>query len=153
MDPQQPIGKVFVMNQIISNSLAPRRFNTWLLAAFGFGALLLAAIGVYGVISYSVSQRTRELGVRLALGAQPADILRLVLRKGLVLAAIGLVIGIGASLAATRLMSSLLYNVSAADPLTFAAVGTLLVVVALAACWIPARRAMRTDPAVTLRYE
>jgi putative ABC transport system permease protein len=153
MDPQQPIGKVFVMNQIISNSLAPRRFNTWLLAAFGFGALLLAAIGVYGVISYSVSQRTRELGVRLALGAQPADILRLVLRKGLVLAAIGLVIGIGASLAATRLMSSLLYNVSATDPLTFAAVGALLVVVALAACWIPARRAMRTDPAVTLRYE
>jgi predicted permease len=153
MDPQQPIGRVFVMSQIISNSLAPRRFNTWLLAAFGFGALLLAAIGVYGVISYSVSQRTRELGVRLALGAQPADILRLVLRKGLVLAAIGLVIGIGASLAATRVMSSLLYNVSATDPLTFAAVGALLVVVALAACWIPARRAMRTDPAVTLRYE
>jgi predicted permease len=153
MDPQQPIGKVWVMNQIISNSLAPRRFNTWLLAAFGFGALLLAAIGVYGVISYSVSQRTRELGVRLALGAQPADILRLVLRKGLALAGIGLVIGIGASLAATRLMSSLLYNVSATDPLTFAAVGVLLVIVALAACWIPARRAMRTDPAVTLRYE
>ena len=153
MDPQQPIGRVRVMNDIISNSLAPRRFNTWLLAAFGFGALLLAAIGVYGVISYSVSQRTRELGVRLALGAQPADILRLVLRKGLVLAAIGLVIGIGASLAATRLMSSLLYNVSATDPLTFAAVGALLVIVALVACWIPARRAMRTDPAVTLRYE
>jgi predicted permease len=153
MDPQQPIGRVWVMNDIISNSLAPRRFNTWLLAAFGFGALLLAAIGVYGVISYSVSQRTRELGVRLALGAQPADILRLVLRKGLVLAAIGLAIGIGASLATTRVMSSLLYNVSATDPLTFVAVGALLVIVALAACWIPARRAMRTDPAVTLRYE
>ena len=153
MDPQQPIGKVSVMNDIVSNSLAPRRFNTWLLAAFGFGALLLAAIGVYGVISYSVAQRTRELGVRLALGAQPADILRLVLRKGLVLAAIGLIIGIGVSLATTRLMASLLYNVSTTDPLTFAAVGALLVIVALAACWIPARRAMRTDPAVTLRYE
>ncbi|HUK29915.1 MAG TPA: ABC transporter permease [Candidatus Acidoferrum sp.] len=153
MDPQQPIGKVNVMEDLVSASLAPRRFNTWLLAAFGCGALLLAAIGVYGVISYSVAQQTRELGVRIALGAQPGNVLRLVLRRGLTLAAIGLVIGIGASLAATRLMTSLLYNVSATDPVTFATVGALLIAVALAACWIPARRAMRVDPVIALRYE
>ncbi len=153
LDSQQPIGRVFVMEDIVSRSLAPRRFNTWLLAAFGGGALLLAAIGVYGVISYSVAQQTRELGVRMALGAQSSDVLLLVLRRGLSLAAIGLVLGLAASLAATRLMVSLLYGVSATDPLTFASVGTLLVTVALAACWIPAWRAMRTDPMVALRYE
>jgi putative ABC transport system permease protein len=153
MDPQQPIGRTYVMEDLVSASLAPRRFNTWLLAAFGGGALLLAAIGVYGVISYSVAQQTRELGVRIALGAQPGDILGLVLRRGLLLASIGLVIGIGASLAATRLMTSLLYNVSATDPVTFATVGVLLIAVALAACWIPAQRAMRVDPVVALRNE
>ncbi len=153
MDPDQPIGRVNLLEDVVSASLAPRRFNTWLLAVFGGAALLLAAIGVYGVISYSVAQQTRELGVRLALGAQPGNILGLVLRRGLTLAAIGLVVGIGASLAATRLMASLLYDVSATDPLTFATVGALLVVVALAACWIPARRAMRVDPVIALRCD
>ncbi len=153
MDPQQPIGRTYVMEDVVSLSLAPRRFNTWLLAAFGCGALLLAAIGVYGVISYSVAQQTRELGVRIALGAQPRDVMQLVLRRGFALAAVGLVIGIAASLAATRLMASLLYNVSATDPVTFASVGALLIAVALAACWIPARRAMRVDPMVALRHE
>jgi putative ABC transport system permease protein len=153
IDPQQPVGKVFVLEQLVSASLAPRRFNTWLVAVFGFLAMLLAAIGVYGVISRGVAQQTRELGVRIALGAQPADVLRLVLWNGLKIVAIGLSIGLAASLAATRVMSSLLYDVSATDPLTFAAVGALLIAVALAACWIPARRATRVDPLVALRYE
>jgi putative ABC transport system permease protein len=153
IDSQQPIGRVYIMDQIVSGSLAPRRFNTWLLAAFGFAALLLAAIGVYGVISYSVAQCTQEMGVRLALGAQPGNILGMVLGQGLGLAAIGLVIGISAAFALTRLMDSLLYNVKATDPLTFASVGALLILVALVACWIPARRAMRIDPADALRYE
>jgi predicted permease len=153
IDPQQPVGKVFVLEQVVAASLSPRRFNTWLLAVFGGGALLLAAIGVYGVVSRGVVQQTRELGVRLALGAQPGDILAHVLGRGLRLAGIGLAIGLAAALAATRLMTSLLYEVSATDPVTFVAVGTLLVVVALAACWIPARRAMRVDPVIALRYE
>jgi predicted permease len=153
LDPQQPIGRVYIMDEIVSGSLAPRRFNTWLLVAFGFAALLLAAIGVYGVISYSVAQRTQEMGVRLALGAQPGNILRMVLAKGLRLAAIGLTIGLAAAFALTRLMESLLFDVRATDPITFAGVAALLMVVALAACWIPARRAMRIDPADALRYE
>jgi putative ABC transport system permease protein len=153
IDPQQPIGKVFALEQVVAASLAPRRFNTWLLAVFGFGAMLLAAIGVYGVISGGVTQQTRELGVRIALGAQGGDVLRLVLWRALKLVLIGLSIGLAASLAATRLMTSLLYNVSATDPVTFGAVAALLVVVALVACWIPARRAMRVDPVIALRYE
>jgi ABC-type antimicrobial peptide transport system permease subunit len=119
--------------------------------------LFVAYAGTKALVALAekILPRTQEVGLdhTVLLGAQPAEILRLVLRKGLVLAAIGLVIGIGVSLATTRLMSSPLYNISATDPLTFAAVGALLVIVALAACWIPARRAMRTDPAVTLRYE
>ncbi len=153
IDPQQPIGKVFVLEQLVAASLAPRRFNTWLLTVFGCGALLLAAIGVYGVISRGVAQQTRELGVRIALGAQPGDVLRLVLWRGLKLVAVGLGIGLAASLAATRLMASLLYEVTATDPLTFAAVGALLVAVALLACWIPARRATRVDPMTALRHD
>jgi predicted permease len=153
IDPQQPIGKVFILEQVVAASLAPRRFNTWLLTVFGFGAMLLAAIGVYGVISGGVTQQTRELGVRIALGAKPGDVLRLVLWRGLKLALVGLSIGLAASLAATRLMAGLLYDVSVTDPLTFTVVGALLIVVALVACWIPARRAMRVDPMIALRYE
>ncbi|HUK29917.1 MAG TPA: FtsX-like permease family protein [Candidatus Acidoferrum sp.] len=153
IDPQQPVGKVFVLERLLAESLAPRRFNTLLVTVFGCMALLLATIGVYGVISRGVAQQTRELGVRIALGAQPGDVLHLVLGRGLKLVAVGLTIGLAASLAATRLMTSLLYDVSATDPLTFAAVGALLLAVALAACWIPARRATRVDPLVALRYE
>ena len=153
LDSEQPIGKVIAIDALLAASLAPRRFNTFLLAVFATGALALAAIGVYGLLAYNISQQTRELGLRLALGAQPSDILRMVLGKGLRLAAIGLAIGIAAALGLTRLMDTLLYNVTATDPVTFAGVAALLILVALAACWIPARRAMRIDPADALRYE
>jgi predicted permease len=153
LDPQQPVGKVLVLQDVVSESLAPRRFDTWLLAVFGVAALLLAAIGVYGVISYTVARQTHELGVRVALGAQPGDILGSVAGRGLHLAFIGVVIGLAASYAATRLLTSLLYDVKATDPLTFGGVAVLLLLVALTACWIPARRAMRVDPVVALRYE
>jgi ABC-type antimicrobial peptide transport system permease subunit len=116
-------------------------------------ALGLACIGIYGVISYLVGQRTQEIGIRLALGAKRLDVLRLILGEGMKMAALGLLIGIVAALGLTRLMAKLLFGVSATDPLTFAAVAALLAIVALAACYIPARRAMRVDPMVALRYE
>jgi len=153
IDPQQTTGRLHVVEQLVSSSIAPRRLSTWLLGIFGAAALLLAAIGVYGVISYAVSQRTQEFGVRLALGAQRGNILRMVLGKGLKLAAIGLLIGLGAALALTRLLESLLYEVKATDPVTFVSVAALLLGVALAACWIPALRATRIDPCQALRHE
>ncbi|MGH9710627.1 MAG: FtsX-like permease family protein, partial [Candidatus Acidiferrales bacterium] len=116
-------------------------------------ALILATIGLYGLISYSVSQRTRELGIRIALGAQERDVMRLIMGQGARLALIGVAVGIVAGLALTQLMRSLLFGVSAADPVTFGGVAVLLTLVAVAACYVPARRAMRTDPIVSLRYE
>jgi predicted permease len=144
---QQPL------DEVISDSLASRRFSVILLGVFAGLALVLSAIGIYGVISYIVGQRTREIGIRLALGAYPADVMRLILGQGTKLALLGVVIGIAAAFALTRLMSKMIFGVSAHDPITFIGVGTVLVVVALAACYIPARRAMRTDPIVALRYE
>jgi predicted permease len=141
------------MDEIISDSLATRRVLMILLGVFAALALGLASIGIYGVISYLVGQRTQEIGIRLALGAKRMDVLRLVLGAGIKMAAIGLIIGLVAALGLTRLMASLLYGVSATDPLTFTAVAILLMGVALAACYIPARRAMRVDPIVALRYE
>jgi putative ABC transport system permease protein len=145
----------FTMDQIIdqSPSVFLRRYPSYLIGSFALLALVLAMIGLYGLVSYSVSQRAREMGIRLALGASRSDVLRLVLGEGARLAAIGIAIGAAAALALTRLMSSLLFGVSAMDALTFGAVGVLLGIVALAACSVPARRAMRTDPVVALRWE
>jgi len=116
-------------------------------------ALVLACVGLYGLLSYEVSRRTREIGIRLALGAQPGSVLKLVLQQGVVLAIVGAGVGIGAALGVTRYLTSLLYDVHANDPLTMIAVAILLALVALAACYVPARRAMRVDPMVALRYE
>jgi putative ABC transport system permease protein len=124
-----------------------------LLAIFAATALLLAAIGLYGVISYSVAQRTRELGIRIALGAQRSDVLRLIVRQGMTLVVIGVALGLAASIGLTRLMATLLYGVSATDPITFVALSMALCFVALLACWLPARRASGVDPIVALRSE
>ena len=149
----QPISRVQTMEQIISGSLAERRFTMLLLIIFASTALVLAAVGIYGVMSYAVSRRTHELGVRLALGASRREILRLVVWEGMVLAAIGTAVGLTAALGLTRLMGSLLYGVRPADPATLAAVSLLLAGIALLACYIPAWRATKVDPLVALRYE
>lgn len=149
--PIQPL----TMDEIIaqSPSVFLRRYPSYLIGSFAALALILAMIGLYGLISYSVLQRTRELGIRIALGAQERDVMRLIMGQGARLAVIGVAVGIVAGLALTQLMRSLLYGVSATDPLTFAGVAILLTAVAILACYIPARRAMRTDPIVALRYE
>jgi ABC-type antimicrobial peptide transport system permease subunit len=153
IDSRDVIYSVETMDEIVSNSYAARRFSMTLLAVFAALALVLACVGIYGVISYLVGQRTHEIGVRMALGAQPDDVLRLVLGHGARMALIGVVIGTIGALGLMRLMANQLFGVSAHDPLTFAGVAMLLIIVAVAACYIPARRAMRVDPMVALRYE
>ena len=153
IDKNQPIFAISTMNQLVSESVATRRITLVLLGLFSALALVLAAIGVYGVISYSVAQRTHEIGIRMALGAQHKDVLRMILRQGVKLAVAGVAIGVIASLGLMQLMSSLLFGVRPGDPLTFSGVAILLVFVALLACYIPARRALRADPMVALRYE
>jgi predicted permease len=153
MDPGEVVYNVETMDEVVSNSFAARRLSMMLLSIFAALALVLACVGIYGVISYLVGQRTHEIGVRMALGAQPGDISRLVIGHGVGMALVGVAIGTGAALALTRLMASLLFGVGAHDPLTFGAVALLLMAVAIAACYLPARRAMKVDPIVALRYE
>jgi len=153
VDKELAIANLNTMTSILASSVAPRRLSMLLLTVFAGVAALLAAIGIYGVLSYVVSQRVSEIGVRLALGAQTADVLKLMIGHGMRLALTGVVLGLAFSFALTRLMKSLLYEVGATDPLTFAAVALLLASVALLACWVPARRATKVDPLVALRYE
>ncbi len=141
------------VDQIKEQALAPNRVQSTLMGIFGTVALLLSGIGIYGVISYSVAQRTHEIGIRAALGASAGSLLRLIVSRGLVLALIGLVIGVGGALGLTRVMERLLYGVGARDPMTMSSVAVVLAAVAVSACYIPARRATRVDPLVALRYE
>src|SRR5262249_49142600 len=153
VDRDQPIANVRSMDQIMSSMAGQSRFGALLLGVFAAVALLLSAIGIYGVIAYSVAQRTREIGVRMALGAQGRGGLGLVIGQGMKFVLIGVGVGIAGGLALTRVLSSLLFNVSATDPLTFVCVSTLLALVALLACYVPARRATKVDPMIALRSE
>jgi putative ABC transport system permease protein len=153
IDKDQPVFNVNTMTQLVNDSVATRHITLVLLGLFSALALVLAAIGIYGVIAYSVQQRTHEIGIRMALGAQRSDVLRLVVGHGVKLAALGIAIGVAAAFGLTRLMSSLLFGTGSTDPITFASAAAILLLVAVAACYIPARRAIAVDPMVALRYE
>jgi putative ABC transport system permease protein len=152
-DKEIPISNLQMMERLVDKSVAPRRFNMLLLGVFALVGLALAAVGLYGVMSYTVTQRTREIGVRMAMGAQRADVLRLVVGEGMKLALIGAFLGLGGALAMTRLLKTLLFGVSTTDPLTFIVIAAALIIVTLAACFVPARRATKLDPLVALRHE
>jgi len=153
VDKDQPVTNIQTLEQVISDSIAPLRFRTLLLGLFAVVALVLATVGIYGVMAYAVMQRTREIGIRMALGAQLRDVLKLVIGQGMRLALIGIALGLLAASALTRLVKSLLFGVSATDPVTFVIVATLLAGMALLACWLPARRATKVDPMIALRCE
>jgi putative ABC transport system permease protein len=152
-DHNLPISEVVTMDGVVAEATAQPRFEMLLLGVFAAVALALAAVGIYGVMSYSVSRRTHEIGIRVSLGATRAQILALVLRQGLILAVTGLAIGVIGAMFLSRLMAGLLYGVQPTDPVTYIGVGALLLLVAVAAAYVPARRAMRVDPIVALRYE
>jgi ABC-type antimicrobial peptide transport system permease subunit len=153
IDPKMPVSEFRPLGEIVDQAVAPKRLITLLLGLFSLLALLLASVGIYGVISYSVTQRTAELGIRMALGATNADIMRLVIGRGMTPVAVGLGIGLLTSLFLTRALRSLLFGVSATDPFTFISYALVLVCVALFACWMPARMAAKLDPLQALRYE
>jgi putative ABC transport system permease protein len=153
VDPNVPVHSVSSMNDIIARSVADRRFALELLGLFAMVALLLATVGIYGVMSYSFSQRTHELGIRIALGAQRWDILRMALAEGMRIVVIGLALGIAGAVMLTRIFRSMLFGVGAGDPITFISVSIILAGVALLACYIPARRATRVDPLAALREQ
>jgi putative ABC transport system permease protein len=151
--PDEPINSVYSMTRLLENWMSPQKFSSLLLAIFAGLALVLAAIGIYGVIAYSVVQRTREIGIRMALGADRANVLRLILRQGARIGMLGLVIGAAAAYLSTRALSSMLYGVDPLDRLIFAGIATSLFVVVVLASYLPARKATRVDPLVALRYE
>jgi putative ABC transport system permease protein len=153
VDPNQPVFNVNTMQQVLADSLASQRLSMLLLSIFAGVAMILAAVGIYGVLSYTVIQRTHEIGIRMALGARVPDVIRLVLGHAMMLVTIGIGLGLVGAFAVTRVMASLLYGVSATDPLTFGGVSLLLAAIALVACLIPARRATKVDPMVALRHE
>ena len=153
VDPALAVAKVTTMREVVRELSAPQRFSATVLTGFAAGALMLAAIGLYGVLAFIVAQRTREIGVRLALGAARSEVLVLILKQGMVLVGAGLVIGLAGALAATRVLRSMLFETDIYDPITFAIVPVLLALVSLAACYVPARRAAVVDPMVTLRTE
>jgi putative ABC transport system permease protein len=153
VDKDQPVSQVQTMAQVVAGAVASQKFATWLLGIFATTALLLAALGIYGVMAYSVTQRTHEIGIRMALGAAQRDVLRLIVGQGMRLTIIGVALGLVGAFLTMRAMTSLLYGVSAKDPLTYGGVALLLALVALVACLIPARRATKVDPMIALRYE
>jgi putative ABC transport system permease protein len=153
IDPGQPIYDMQTLDQLVGKSLGQRRFTLTLMLLFGVIALVLSAVGIYGVMAFAVTQRIQEIGIRMALGASALDVLRLIVGSGMYLASIGVVIGLVGAFAITRLMSTLLFGVSPTDVMTFALVSAGLLVVALLACYVPARRATKVDPLIALRYE
>jgi len=153
IDPNQPISGVSTMEEIVSNSVAQPRFNMFLMGMFGVLALLLAVVGIYGLMSYAVTQRRQEMGIRMALGAETGDVLKLVLKQGMTLVIIGEIIGLIGAFALTRVMRGLLFGVAPLDASTFAVVIVTSTIVALVGCYLPARRATKVDPLVALRYE
>jgi len=152
-DSDQPVSDVRTMEQVMGETLSRARFNTLLLGLFAGMAMLLAAVGIFGVMNYSVTLRTREIGIKVALGARPGQVMFFIMRQGLTLTLLGIGLGVAGSLALTRLMSGLLFGVRATDPITFVGIVVLLMVVSAIACYLPARRAMKVDPLVALRYE
>jgi ABC-type antimicrobial peptide transport system permease subunit len=153
LDPNQPVSNLRTLEQVVRGSFADRRLMLTLLGLFAGAALLLAAIGLYGMMAFAVLQRTREIGIRMALGAQHGDVVIQIIRKGMTLAFLGVTLGIAGAFVLTRLMAHLLFGVAPTDPATFAGAALLLMIVALLACWLPARRATKVDPMIALRAE